>query len=174
MVHECEENAVGFLDRCWGDWKGDSTKLSLFCLCIEAPSKDLVTRAPEPFTWKTSLIRTRSQWLFIWLRGMSCTSWPSSDIFEQFPWHKGWRYCLKLFSDVTTVSSLAGSDTERSLSPVTDPSNPLSNQLPSTSTANSPMDSDSMPTVALSLCGGLKGNTQISHGRWEERGNLQP
>lgn len=69
--------------------------------------------------------------------------------------------CVKLLSDVTTVSSLADSDTEQSLRPVTDPSNPLPSTLP----ANSPMDSDSMPTVALSLCGGLRGNRQISHGR---------
>ncbi|NXX32384.1 LPIN3 phosphatase, partial [Nicator chloris] len=55
------------------------------------------------------------------------------------------------------------SDTEQSLQPVTDPSNPLCIQLPSTLPANSPMDSDSMPTVALSLCGGLRGNRQISH-----------
>lgn len=70
--------------------------------------------------------------------------------------------CFKLFSD---VSSLAGSDTEQSLRPVTDPSNPLCIQLPSSSPASSPMDSDSMPTVALSLCGGLRGSRQISHGR---------
>lgn len=73
--------------------------------------------------------------------------------------------CLKLFSDVTTVSSLADSDTEESLRPVTDPSSPLCVQLPSSLPATSPMDSDSMPTVALSLCGGLRGNRQISHGR---------
>ncbi|NXF24720.1 LPIN3 phosphatase, partial [Rhodinocichla rosea] len=63
---------------------------------------------------------------------------------------------------------LAESDTEQSLSPVTDPSNPLSIQLPSTSSANSPMDSDSMPTVALSLCGGLRDSTQISHEKFME------
>ncbi|XP_068063631.1 phosphatidate phosphatase LPIN3 isoform X2 [Anomalospiza imberbis] len=57
---------------------------------------------------------------------------------------------------------LARSDTEQSLRPVTDPSNPLCIQLPSSLPANSPMDSDSMPTVALSLCGGLRGNRQIS------------
>lgn len=78
--------------------------------------------------------------------------------------------CLKLFSDVTTISSLAGSDTEQSLRAVTDPSNPLCVQLPSTLPDNHPRDSDSMPTVALSLCGGLGGNRQISHGRWEGRG----
>ncbi|NXA60801.1 LPIN3 phosphatase, partial [Mohoua ochrocephala] len=60
------------------------------------------------------------------------------------------------------------SDTEQSLRPVTDPSNPLCVQLPSTLPANRPMDSDSMPTVALSLCGGLKGNRQISHEKFME------
>ncbi|NXW68061.1 LPIN3 phosphatase, partial [Hirundo rustica] len=55
------------------------------------------------------------------------------------------------------------SDTQQSLRPVTDPSNPLCIQLPSSLPANSPMDSDSMPTVALSLCGGLRGNRQISN-----------
>ncbi|NWV46784.1 LPIN3 phosphatase, partial [Daphoenositta chrysoptera] len=60
------------------------------------------------------------------------------------------------------------SDTEQSLRPVTDPSNPLCVQLPSTLPANHPMDSDSMPTVALSLCGGLKGNRQISHEKFME------
>ncbi|NXR40464.1 LPIN3 phosphatase, partial [Zosterops hypoxanthus] len=56
------------------------------------------------------------------------------------------------------------SDTEQSLRPVTNPSNPLPSTLP----ANSPMDSDSMPTVALSLCGGLRGNRQISHEKFME------
>ncbi|XP_066187144.1 phosphatidate phosphatase LPIN3 [Sylvia atricapilla] len=60
------------------------------------------------------------------------------------------------------------SDTEQSLRPVTDPSNHLCMQLPSTLPANSPMDSDSMPTVALSLCGGLRGNRQISHEKFME------
>ncbi|NWW17072.1 LPIN3 phosphatase, partial [Falcunculus frontatus] len=60
------------------------------------------------------------------------------------------------------------SDTEQSLRPVTGPSNPLCVQLPSTLPANCPMDSDSMPTVALSLCGGLKGNMQISHEKFVE------
>ncbi|NXC05488.1 LPIN3 phosphatase, partial [Orthonyx spaldingii] len=61
-----------------------------------------------------------------------------------------------------------GSDTEQSLRPVTDPSNPLCVQLPSTLPANHPTDSDSMPTVALSLCGGLRGNRQISHEKFME------
>ncbi|NXC80998.1 LPIN3 phosphatase, partial [Cercotrichas coryphoeus] len=61
-----------------------------------------------------------------------------------------------------------GSGTEQSSRPVTDPSNPLCIQLPSTLPANSPMDSDSMPTVALSLCGGLRGNRQISHEKFME------
>ncbi|NXD92502.1 LPIN3 phosphatase, partial [Chaetorhynchus papuensis] len=66
------------------------------------------------------------------------------------------------------------SDTEQSLRPVTDPSNPLCVQLPSTLPANHPTDSDSMPTVALSLCGGLSGDRQISPGRWEGRGICSP
>ncbi|XP_005057165.2 PREDICTED: phosphatidate phosphatase LPIN3 isoform X2 [Ficedula albicollis] len=60
------------------------------------------------------------------------------------------------------------SDTEQNSRPVTDPSNPLCVQLPSTLPANSPMGSDSMPTVALSLCGGLRGNRQISHEKFME------
>ncbi|NWT89296.1 LPIN3 phosphatase, partial [Lanius ludovicianus] len=60
------------------------------------------------------------------------------------------------------------SDTEQSLRPVPDPSNPLCVQLPSTLPANHPMDSDSMPTIALSLCGGLRGNGQISHEKFME------
>ncbi|NXR64400.1 LPIN3 phosphatase, partial [Rhadina sibilatrix] len=60
------------------------------------------------------------------------------------------------------------SETEQSLRPVTDPSTPLCIQLPSTSPANSPTDSDSMPTVALSLCGGLRDNRQISHEKFME------
>ncbi|NXI11537.1 LPIN3 phosphatase, partial [Irena cyanogastra] len=63
---------------------------------------------------------------------------------------------------------LAGSDTEQSLRPVTDPSNPLCMQLPSTLPANSPMDPDLMPTVSLSLCGGLRGNRQISREKFVE------
>ncbi|NWT09974.1 LPIN3 phosphatase, partial [Vireo altiloquus] len=59
---------------------------------------------------------------------------------------------------------LPGSETEQSLRPVTDPSSPVCVQMP----ANRPMDSDSMPTVALSLCGGLKGNRQISHEKFME------
>ncbi|NWT28823.1 LPIN3 phosphatase, partial [Cardinalis cardinalis] len=86
--------------------------------------------------------------------------------------HKGPRAIyLEDFSDPNkkpVALYLAESDTEQSLSPMTDPSNPLSIQLPSTSTANSPMDSDSMPTVALSLCGGLRGNMQISHEKFME------
>ncbi|XP_041275143.1 phosphatidate phosphatase LPIN3 [Onychostruthus taczanowskii] len=62
---------------------------------------------------------------------------------------------------------LAQSDTEQSWSSVTDSSNPLCVQLPSTLPANSPMDSDSMPTVALSLCGGLR-EQQISHEKFTE------
>ncbi|XP_059718739.1 phosphatidate phosphatase LPIN3-like [Haemorhous mexicanus] len=78
---------------------------------------------------------------------------------------------LEDFSDPTkkpVALYLAESDTEHSSSSVTDPNNPLSTQLPSTSPANSPMDSDSLPTVALSLCGGLRGNTEISHEKFME------
>ncbi|NXA11586.1 LPIN3 phosphatase, partial [Sapayoa aenigma] len=66
------------------------------------------------------------------------------------------------------------SDTEQSLRPVTDPSNTLCVQLPSSLSADISRDSDSLPTVALSLCGGLRGSRQISHGRWEQKENLQP
>ncbi|NWS26276.1 LPIN3 phosphatase, partial [Polioptila caerulea] len=58
--------------------------------------------------------------------------------------------------------------TEQNLCPVTDPSNPLCIQQSSTLLASSPMDSDSMPRVALSLCGGLRGNRQISHEKFME------
>ncbi|XP_010582406.1 PREDICTED: phosphatidate phosphatase LPIN3 [Haliaeetus leucocephalus] len=56
------------------------------------------------------------------------------------------------------------SDAEQSSRPVADPSNPLCVQLPSDLPANSPTDSDSdlMPAIALSLCGGLGGSRQIS------------
>ncbi|XP_055578988.1 phosphatidate phosphatase LPIN3 [Falco cherrug] len=56
------------------------------------------------------------------------------------------------------------SDTEKSSKPVADPSNPLCAQLPSSQPANSPTDSgsDLLPTIALSLCGGLGGSRQIS------------
>ncbi|XP_005524956.2 PREDICTED: phosphatidate phosphatase LPIN3 [Pseudopodoces humilis] len=63
---------------------------------------------------------------------------------------------------------ISRSDTKPSLRPVTDPSNPLCIQLSSTSPDNSPMDSDLMPTVALSLCGGLRSNRQISHEKFME------
>lgn len=55
-----------------------------------------------------------------------------------------------------------------------DLSNSLCVQLPSDLPADSPVDSDSdlMPMIALSLCGGLGGSRQISCGRWEGRGNL--
>ncbi|NWX18432.1 LPIN3 phosphatase, partial [Aegotheles bennettii] len=56
------------------------------------------------------------------------------------------------------------SDTEQSSKPVADSSNPLCVQLPSALPADSPMDPDSdlMPAIALSLCGGLGGSRQIS------------
>ncbi|NXX38928.1 LPIN3 phosphatase, partial [Tricholaema leucomelas] len=55
-------------------------------------------------------------------------------------------------------------DTEQSSKSVADPRNP---QLPSDLPAETPMDShpDLMPTIALSLCGGLGGSRQISCGR---------
>uniref|UniRef100_A0A8D0EQ80 phosphatidate phosphatase n=1 Tax=Strix occidentalis caurina TaxID=311401 RepID=A0A8D0EQ80_STROC len=58
----------------------------------------------------------------------------------------------------------------RSSKPVADPSNPLCVQLPSDLPADSPTDSDSdlMPTIALSLCGGLGGSRQISHEKFME------
>ncbi|NWT66882.1 LPIN3 phosphatase, partial [Prunella himalayana] len=58
---------------------------------------------------------------------------------------------------------LAESDTEQ-----TDPRSSVRIQLPSTSPADSPTDSDSMPTVALSLCGGLGDNRQISNEKFME------
>ncbi|XP_071429394.1 phosphatidate phosphatase LPIN3 [Pithys albifrons albifrons] len=60
------------------------------------------------------------------------------------------------------------SDKEQSLQPVTDPSNPLCVQLPSSLPADTPMNSGSMPAVALSLCGGLRGSRQISHEKFME------
>ncbi|XP_074964805.1 phosphatidate phosphatase LPIN3 isoform X1 [Phalacrocorax aristotelis] len=56
------------------------------------------------------------------------------------------------------------SDVEQSSKPVADPSNPLCVQLPSELPTDSPTDSNSdlMPTIALSLCGGLGGSKQIS------------
>ncbi|XP_064023381.1 phosphatidate phosphatase LPIN3 isoform X2 [Pogoniulus pusillus] len=59
-------------------------------------------------------------------------------------------------------------DTEQSLKSVEDPSNP---QLPSDLPAETPMDShpDLMPTIALSLCGGLDGSRQISCEKFLER-----
>uniref|UniRef100_A0A663N338 Lipin 3 n=1 Tax=Athene cunicularia TaxID=194338 RepID=A0A663N338_ATHCN len=51
-----------------------------------------------------------------------------------------------------------------------DPSNPLCVQLPSDLPADSPTDSESdlMPTIALSLCGGLGGSREISHEKFME------
>ncbi|NXF83780.1 LPIN3 phosphatase, partial [Sclerurus mexicanus] len=61
-----------------------------------------------------------------------------------------------------------GSDKEQSLRPVTDPSNPLCVPLPCSLPADTPPDSDSMPTVALSLCGGLRGSRQITREKFME------
>ncbi|NXN42717.1 LPIN3 phosphatase, partial [Rhinoptilus africanus] len=65
---------------------------------------------------------------------------------------------------------LPRSDTDRRSKPVADPSNPPSVQLPSDLPANSPTDSDPdlMPAIALSLCGGLGGNRQISGEKFME------
>ncbi|NXG11503.1 LPIN3 phosphatase, partial [Sakesphorus luctuosus] len=60
------------------------------------------------------------------------------------------------------------SDKEQSLQLVTDPSNPLCVQLPSSLPVDTPTDSGSMPAVALSLCGGLRGSRQISHEKFME------
>ncbi|NXM69051.1 LPIN3 phosphatase, partial [Serilophus lunatus] len=60
------------------------------------------------------------------------------------------------------------SNTEQSSRPVTDPSNPLCIQLGSSLPADISRNSDSMPTVALSLCGGLRGSRQISHEKFVE------
>ncbi|KAM6053496.1 phosphatidate phosphatase LPIN3 isoform 2-T3 [Theristicus caerulescens] len=62
------------------------------------------------------------------------------------------------------------SDTEQSSKPVADSSNPLCVQLPSNLPADSPTDSNSdlMPAMALSLCGGLGGSRQISHEKFME------
>ncbi|XP_051488925.1 phosphatidate phosphatase LPIN3 isoform X2 [Apus apus] len=60
------------------------------------------------------------------------------------------------------------SDVEQSSKPVADPNNPLCVQLPSDLPAHSPMDSDLMPAIALSLCGGLGGSRQISHEKFME------
>ncbi|XP_065501425.1 phosphatidate phosphatase LPIN3 isoform X2 [Caloenas nicobarica] len=62
------------------------------------------------------------------------------------------------------------SDKEQSSKPVADPSNPLCVQLPPDLPAESPMDSDSdlMPTIALSLCGGLGGSRQICREKFIE------
>ncbi|KFQ70499.1 Phosphatidate phosphatase LPIN3, partial [Phaethon lepturus] len=62
------------------------------------------------------------------------------------------------------------SDTEQSSKPVADSSTPLCVQLPSDLRADSPMDSDSdvVPAIALSLCGGLAGSRQISREKFME------
>ncbi|NWS75162.1 LPIN3 phosphatase, partial [Crotophaga sulcirostris] len=62
------------------------------------------------------------------------------------------------------------SEEEQSPKPVADPSDPLCVQLPSDLPAESPADpsSDSMPAVALSLCGGLGGSRQISRDKFME------
>nr|XP_009944013.1 PREDICTED: phosphatidate phosphatase LPIN3 [Opisthocomus hoazin] len=62
------------------------------------------------------------------------------------------------------------SDTEQSSKPVADPSSSLCVQLLPDLPADSPMgsNSDFMPAVALSLCGGLGGSRQISHEKFME------
>ncbi|NWQ80730.1 LPIN3 phosphatase, partial [Columbina picui] len=62
------------------------------------------------------------------------------------------------------------SDTEQSSKPVADPSNPLCVQLPPGLPTESPMDSDSdsLPAIAMSLCGGLGGSRQISREKFIE------
>ncbi|XP_009459878.1 PREDICTED: phosphatidate phosphatase LPIN3 [Nipponia nippon] len=62
------------------------------------------------------------------------------------------------------------SDTEQSSKSVADPSDPLCVQLPSNLPTESPTDSDSdlMPAIALSLCGGLGGSRQISREKFME------
>ncbi|XP_030318896.1 phosphatidate phosphatase LPIN3 [Calypte anna] len=62
------------------------------------------------------------------------------------------------------------SDTEQSSKPVVDPSIPLCVQLPPDLPAHSSMDSgsDLMPTLALSLCGGLGDSRQISQEKFME------
>ncbi|NXH10732.1 LPIN3 phosphatase, partial [Bucco capensis] len=62
------------------------------------------------------------------------------------------------------------SETEQSSKPVADPNNPLSIQQPSDLPAASCMDSDSdlMPAIALSLCGGLGGSRQLSREKFME------
>ncbi|XP_025897952.1 phosphatidate phosphatase LPIN3 isoform X2 [Nothoprocta perdicaria] len=62
------------------------------------------------------------------------------------------------------------SDTEQNPKPVADPSSTLCVQLPSGLPAESPMDleSDLMPSIALSLCGGLGGSRQLCHEKFME------
>ncbi|NXK54705.1 LPIN3 phosphatase, partial [Chauna torquata] len=60
------------------------------------------------------------------------------------------------------------SETEQMSKPVVDPSIPPCVQLPSDLPAESPMDSDLMPAIALSLCGGLGDSKQISHEKFME------
>ncbi|XP_010213747.1 PREDICTED: phosphatidate phosphatase LPIN3 [Tinamus guttatus] len=62
------------------------------------------------------------------------------------------------------------SDTEQNPKPVADPSSTLCVQLQSDLPAESPMDSESdlMPSIALSLCGGLGGSKQLSHEKFME------
>ncbi|NXU48582.1 LPIN3 phosphatase, partial [Turnix velox] len=62
------------------------------------------------------------------------------------------------------------SDTEQSPKAVADPINPLCVQLPSQLPAESCVDSntDLMPAIALSLCGGLGDSRQISHEKFME------
>ncbi|NWJ00720.1 LPIN3 phosphatase, partial [Crypturellus undulatus] len=62
------------------------------------------------------------------------------------------------------------SDTEQNAKLFADPSSTSCVQLPSDLPAESPTDleSDLMPSIALSLCGGLGGNRQLSHEKFME------
>ncbi|NWW47203.1 LPIN3 phosphatase, partial [Pedionomus torquatus] len=62
------------------------------------------------------------------------------------------------------------SDTDHSSKPLADPSNPLCVQLTSDLPTDSPVDPnpDLMPTIGLSLCGGLVDIRQISHEKFME------
>ncbi|NWU96468.1 LPIN3 phosphatase, partial [Upupa epops] len=68
------------------------------------------------------------------------------------------------------LCSAGGDETEQSAKSVSDPSNPAGAQLPASLPATSPKDSnwDSLPAIALSLCGGLGNNRQLSQEKFKE------